>query len=65
MYDFLRRLVMDSGARAAFDADPRRCLDEAGFTDLPVPELVHAASFLLDSPRSMSWTRVCKHWGRG
>ncbi|WP_406692748.1 hypothetical protein REH65_14020 [Saccharopolyspora sp. ID03-671] len=48
MYDFLSRLITDSGTRAAFDADPRRCLDEAGFTDLPMPEFVHAASFLLD-----------------
>lgn len=48
MYDFLSRLVTDSRARAAFDADPCGCLEEAGFERLITPELAHAASLMLD-----------------
>ncbi|MEV4645125.1 hypothetical protein [Saccharopolyspora sp. NPDC049357] len=48
MYEFLSRLVTDSGARSAFEADPRGSLEQADLGEMSNTEVVQAASLVLD-----------------
>lgn len=48
MYEFLSHLVTDSGARSAFETDPRGSLEQAGLGEMNNTEVVQAASLVMD-----------------
>lgn len=48
LYEFLTRLVSSPDARAAFDADPRATLDQAGLEGMTSADVLQASSLVLD-----------------
>ncbi|GAB3282007.1 IniB N-terminal domain-containing protein [Parasphingorhabdus pacifica] len=48
LYEFLTRLSSNPDARAAFEADPRASLDQAGLGDMTATDVLHATSLVFD-----------------